>query len=84
MAAISAPVPRARFAARWDKNRGVLGWITTVDHKKIAIMYLYTTFFFFLVGGVMALLVASSWPSRRTSSSLRRSTTRSSPCTGRR
>ena len=57
MAAISTPMPRTRFAARWDKNRGVLGWITTVDHKKIAIMYLYTTFFFFLVGGVMALLV---------------------------
>jgi cytochrome c oxidase subunit 1 len=57
MAAISTPMPRSRFAARWDKNRGVLGWITTVDHKKIAIMYLYTTFFFFLVGGVMALLV---------------------------
>jgi cytochrome c oxidase subunit 1 len=57
MAAISAQVPRPRFAARWDKSRGVLGWITTVDHKKIAIMYLYTTFFFFLVGGVMALLV---------------------------
>jgi cytochrome c oxidase subunit 1 len=57
MTAITAPVPRTRFAARWDKNRGVLGWITTVDHKKIAIMYLYTTFFFFLVGGVMALLV---------------------------
>jgi cytochrome c oxidase subunit I len=57
MTAITAPVPQARFAARWDKNRGVLGWITTVDHKKIAIMYLYTTFFFFLVGGVMALLV---------------------------
>jgi cytochrome c oxidase subunit 1 len=57
MAAISTPVPQARFAARSDKSRGVLGWITTVDHKKIAIMYLYTTFFFFLVGGVMALLV---------------------------
>ncbi|MBJ7595112.1 MAG: cytochrome c oxidase subunit I [Candidatus Dormibacteraeota bacterium] len=57
MAAISTPVPQARFAARWDKSRGVLGWITTVDHKKIAIMYLYTTFFFFLVGGAMALLV---------------------------
>ncbi|MHB8717638.1 MAG: cytochrome c oxidase subunit I [Candidatus Dormibacteria bacterium] len=50
-------MPRPRFAARWDKNRGVLGWLTTVDHKKIAIMYLYTTFFFFLVGGAMALLV---------------------------
>ncbi len=57
MAAISTPMPQARFAARWDKSRGVLGWLTTVDHKKIAIMYLYTTFFFFLVGGVMALLV---------------------------
>jgi cytochrome c oxidase subunit I len=57
MAAISTPMPRTRFAARWDKRRGVLGWITTVDHKKIAIMYLYTTFFFFLVGGVMALLI---------------------------
>jgi cytochrome c oxidase subunit 1 len=57
MAVLEAPMPRARFAARWDKNRGVLGWLTTVDHKKIAIMYLYTTFFFFLVGGVMALLV---------------------------
>jgi cytochrome c oxidase subunit 1 len=57
MAAISTPMPRTRFAARWDKKRGVLGWITTVDHKKIAIMYLYTTFFFFLVGGVMALLI---------------------------
>jgi cytochrome c oxidase subunit 1 len=57
MAAISTPMPRTRFAARWDKQRGVLGWITTVDHKKIAIMYLYTTFFFFLVGGVMALLI---------------------------
>ncbi|GAC1338858.1 MAG: cytochrome c oxidase subunit I [Candidatus Dormibacteria bacterium] len=51
------PLPRARFAARWDKNRGVMSWLTTVDHKKIAVMYLYTTFFFFLVGGIMALLV---------------------------
>jgi cytochrome c oxidase subunit I len=57
MAAISTPMPRTRLTARWDKRRGVLGWITTVDHKKIAIMYLYTTFFFFLVGGVMALLI---------------------------
>jgi len=31
--------------------------MTTVDHKKIAIMYLFLTFFFFLVGGIMALLI---------------------------
>ncbi|MDQ6883260.1 MAG: cytochrome c oxidase subunit I [Candidatus Dormibacteraeota bacterium] len=39
------------------RRSGVMEWMTTVDHKKIGIMYLYTTFFFFLVGGVMALLM---------------------------
>jgi cytochrome c oxidase subunit I len=58
MAVMEAPLPRTRYAtSRWDKSRGVLGWLTTVDHKKIAIMYLFTTFFFFIVGGIMALLV---------------------------
>jgi cytochrome c oxidase subunit I len=32
-------------------------WLTTVDHKKIGIMYIVTAFFFFLVGGMEALLV---------------------------
>src|SRR5260370_7827087 len=36
---------------------GGMEWRTTVDHKKIGIMYLYTTFFFFLVGGIFALLM---------------------------
>ncbi|MEP7215549.1 MAG: cytochrome c oxidase subunit I [Anaerolineaceae bacterium] len=35
----------------------VLDWITTVDHKKLGILYLYTSLFFFAVGGVLALLV---------------------------
>ncbi len=56
MAVMDATLPRARFA-RVDKSKGILGWLTTVDHKKIAIMYLFLTFFFFLVGGVMALLI---------------------------
>jgi cytochrome c oxidase subunit 1 len=36
---------------------GLWSWISTVDHKKIGIMYLVTTFFFFLVGGVFALVL---------------------------
>ena len=36
MAVADVALPRARFAARFDKSKGVLGWITTVDHKKIA------------------------------------------------
>ena len=36
---------------------GVWGWITTVDHKRIGILYGVSAFFFFLVGGVEALLM---------------------------
>jgi cytochrome c oxidase subunit I len=36
---------------------GILDWLTTVDHKKLGILYLYTTLFFFAVGGILALLV---------------------------
>jgi cytochrome c oxidase subunit I len=39
---------RDRGAIFWD-------WITTVDHKKIGILYFFTSFFFFLVGGLLAL-----------------------------
>jgi cytochrome c oxidase subunit I len=49
--------PRAQARSRWDKNTGLISWLTTVDHKKLGILYLYTTFFFFLIGGIMALLV---------------------------
>jgi cytochrome c oxidase subunit 1 len=37
---------------------GILEWITTTDHKKIGIMYLFFTVAFFVVGGILALLVA--------------------------
>jgi cytochrome c oxidase subunit I len=36
---------------------GWIDWVTTTDHKKIGILYLFTTAFFFLVGGVEALLM---------------------------
>ena len=36
---------------------GITSWITTVDHKRIGILYFWTAFFFFLVGGLEALLV---------------------------
>ena len=37
--------------------KGWTSWITTTDHKKIGIMYLYTTLVFFCLGGVEALLL---------------------------
>jgi cytochrome c oxidase subunit 1 len=36
---------------------GIWSWVTTVDHKRIGILYLFTTFFFFAAGGLMALVI---------------------------
>ncbi len=38
-------------------TKGVWGWVTTVDHKKIGILYGVTAFIFFIIGGVEALLL---------------------------
>jgi cytochrome c oxidase subunit 1 len=49
----------ARAAAtifrRPTATTGLWSWITTVDHKKIGIMYGYTAFVFFIIGGLEAL-----------------------------
>jgi cytochrome c oxidase subunit 1 len=36
---------------------GIWSWITTVDHKRIGILYGVTAFLFFLIGGLEALLI---------------------------
>lgn len=36
---------------------GLWSWITTVDHKRIGILYLVTAFFFFILGGIEAILI---------------------------
>ncbi len=39
------------------EGRGFRSWAYTLDHKRIGVMYLYTTLFFFLLGGAFALLI---------------------------
>jgi cytochrome c oxidase subunit I len=41
----------------WEARPGVLGWLTTVDHKRIGLLYFWTTLVFFAFGGVEALLM---------------------------
>jgi len=36
---------------------GLMDWLTTVDHKKIGILYLLAGAFFFVIGGIEALLI---------------------------
>jgi cytochrome c oxidase subunit I len=40
-----------------DRPGGWLAWLTTTDHKRIGIMYLFATFLFFVIGGVEALIM---------------------------
>ena len=38
-------------------EKGLMSWFTSLDHKRIGILYMVTVFFFFLLGGIMALLL---------------------------
>ena len=51
MSSIAIPRPKSY------ERPVILEWLTTVDHKKLGILYLYSSMFFFAVGGILALLV---------------------------
>src|SRR5688500_4381808 len=38
-------------------STGLKSWLTTLDHKRIGLMYLFTVLGFFLVGGIFAMLI---------------------------
>ncbi len=38
-------------------KKGIKSWLTTVDHKRIGILYLLSIMFFFFVGGMFAVLL---------------------------
>ncbi|HEY7350703.1 MAG TPA: cytochrome c oxidase subunit I [Ktedonobacterales bacterium] len=55
---IAVPQRKERiFSARRFSQTPVGAWLTTIDHKKIGVMYMMTGFLFFLVGGSEALLI---------------------------
>ena len=56
MAARAEPI--APYRPDWRRGR-VMSWITTVDHKRIGILYLATSLVFFTAGGILALLMRS-------------------------
>jgi len=47
----------AEHADYLDYPKGLLSWLTTVDHKRIGLMYMWSVMFFFFVGGMFALLI---------------------------
>jgi cytochrome c oxidase subunit I len=57
MATAGVPYTRRGILHRPTSLTGFWSWITTVDHKKIGLMYGFTAFGFFIVGGLEALLI---------------------------
>lgn len=47
----------AAHAHTVKRYRGLMDWLTTVDHKKIGILYLIAGGLFFLIGGLEAILI---------------------------
>ncbi|RPI08105.1 MAG: cytochrome ubiquinol oxidase subunit I, partial [Actinobacteria bacterium] len=56
-AKVVTPVEALGVFSRPMGDTGWRSWITTVDHKRIGLLYGGTALFFFLVGGVEALLI---------------------------
>src|SRR6185312_1624713 len=56
--AATVPAPTTERLDRiWASRPGLLGWLTTTDHKRIGLLYFWTTLMFFGAGGIEALLM---------------------------
>ena len=55
MATMAAPAP-ATYADSSSPS-GIWSWLTTVDHKRIGILYLFSALFFFIWGGIEAAIL---------------------------
>jgi cytochrome c oxidase subunit I len=51
------PARQGGLLARPVAPTGIWSWLTTIDHKRIGILYGSSAFFFFLLGGLEALLI---------------------------
>jgi cytochrome c oxidase subunit 1/cytochrome c oxidase subunit I+III len=53
----AAAATMERLERMWQSRPGVLGWLTTTDHKRIGLLYFWTTLVLFGAGGIEALLI---------------------------
>src|SRR5436305_11100480 len=48
---------RERLAYTWGRRPGIIGWLSTVDHKEIGRRYIITAYVFLALGGLLAALI---------------------------
>ena len=54
---MSAAAYEERLERMWRSRPGVLGWVMTTDHKRIGLLYFWTTLVLFAAGGAEALIM---------------------------
>jgi cytochrome c oxidase subunit 1 len=57
MSSESYPVSATPEKSYLSGDNGLKSWLLTLDHKRIALLYLFTTVFFFAIGGVAAAII---------------------------
>ena len=57
MTATLPPREEELLKLEWEDKPGIPGYIGTVDHKRIGLRYIYTSFVFFAVSGLFALVM---------------------------
>ncbi len=55
--ALTGEALHRRLSATWAEPPGFWGWLTSVDHKRIALRYIVTGLIFFVLAGLMALVM---------------------------
>ncbi|MEI6898534.1 MAG: cytochrome c oxidase subunit I, partial [Bacteroidota bacterium] len=41
------------YLVNTGKYKGIMGWLTSTDHKRIGLMYMYAMMVFFVVGMIL-------------------------------
>ncbi|MFL5576619.1 MAG: cytochrome c oxidase subunit I [Gemmatimonadaceae bacterium] len=57
MATTTAAAPAPTRTLPVEQRTGLWSWIATTDHKRIGLLYLYTSLFFFVFGGAEAAII---------------------------
>src|SRR4051794_18960401 len=53
----ASPPPQEELEEIWEDAPGIPGFFNSVDHKRIGMRYIYTSFVFFFIAGLMALVM---------------------------
>jgi cytochrome c oxidase subunit I len=57
MSDVALSSKKARVSLLPEEYRGLLSWLSSVDHKQVGLLYFMATLFFFIVGGIEGMFI---------------------------